>query len=508
MTLDWLSRWNLYSPDSIAITDVQTHRDHTYSDLYHQALRGAYFLKSKYQIGRGDRVAVFATNLYEYIPLFFSLQRLGAILVPINFRFTEKEAEHIVVDSGAKLLIYEDTFLNTVKNIPTKLLRINHSSEENSFAGVIYQGPIDNEAYNFWGDWEDPVQILYTSGTTGFPKGAIITHKVLFWNSINTGLRLNLTQSDVTLSFLPLFHTGGWNVLLTPFLHRGARLIFLNKFDANKVLHCCEKFQITILFGVPTTMDMLVHSPAFNETSLSSIRYAIVGGEPMPVPLIEVWQNRGIPIRQGYGLTEFGPNVFSLNEEDAIRKIGSIGFPNFYIEAKVVDESGLECAPDEIGELVLKGPMCMKEYWNQPEATASTIKNGWLYTGDLVRKDSEGYYYVVGRKKEMYISGGENIYPAEIEKVIQSHQLIREVAVIGVPDPKWGEVGKAFFSLEPTETNTETTLNIESFIQTDLIPYCKAKLAKFKVPKYFVQLDELPKGDSGKILKKQLPRNT
>jgi fatty-acyl-CoA synthase len=227
---------------------------------------------------------------------------------------------------------------------------------------------------------------------------------------------------------------------------------------------------------------------------LSRIRYAIVGGEPMPLPLIQTWHDKGVPIRQGYGLTEFGPNVFSLNQEDAIRKIGSIGFPNFYIETKVVDDKGEVCLANQVGELLLRGPMCMTGYWNNPEATTKTFVDGWLCTGDLVRIDEEGYFYVVGRKKEMFKSGGENVYPAEIEKVLRSFPGIREVAVIGVPDEKWGEAGKAFYS---EEAGVKVDLpSLES--------YCLKNLAKFKVPKYFLRLPDLPKGDSGKILKRQL----
>ncbi|MCB0412411.1 MAG: AMP-binding protein, partial [Bdellovibrionales bacterium] len=246
--------------------------------------------------------------------------------------------------------------------------------------------------------------------------------------------------------------------------------------------------------GVPTTMNMLAHTQKFKNGDLSKLRYAIVGGEPMPEHLIRLWQEKGVPIRQGYGLTEFGPNVFSLNEEDSIRKIGSIGFPNFYIDVKFVDDKGQELKANQVGELILKGPACMSHYWQNDEATHKTIVNGWLYTGDLVRRDEEGYYYIVGRKKEMFISGGENVYPAEVEKVLGLHPEIDEVAVIGVPDPKWGEVGKAYFVCK----------NGKTFDHESLTNYCREHLAKFKIPKYFEQLKELPKGSTGKILKKEL----
>jgi len=220
----------------------------------------------------------------------------------------------------------------------------------------------------------------------------------------------------------------------------------------------------------------------------------VVGGEPMPLPLIKAWHEKGVPVRQGYGLTEFGPNVFSLNEEDAVRKIGSIGFPNFYIDARVVDDEGRDVPTGARGELILRGPVCMKGYWNNPEATAAAIKDGWLYTGDIVMRDGEGYFYVVDRKKDMYISGAENVYPAEIEHFLRTHEAVQEVAVIGVPDEKWGESGMAFVVLR-----SGAVLPAE-----DLLAYCSGKLANYKIPKHIRFLDQLPKSDSGKILKRQL----
>jgi fatty-acyl-CoA synthase len=284
-------------------------------------------------------------------------------------------------------------------------------------------------------------------------------------------------------------------VLTTPFFHRGGKLVFIKKFDGEQILKLSETHKATLLFGVPTTMDMMSRSDLFKSVDLASLRYAIVGGEPMPIDLIHKWHEKGIAIRQGYGLTEFGPNVFSLNQEDAIRKIGSIGFPNFYSEAKIVDDEGNELGHNQIGELVLRGPMCMSGYWKNEKATKETIKNGWLHTGDLVKKDDEGYFYVVGRKKDMYKSGGENVYPPELEQVMRQIPGVREVAVIGVPDAKWGEVGKAFIVKETSSSELTNEIINE---------FCSKNLAKFKIPKYFVFVPDLPKGDSGKILKRKL----
>lgn len=494
MEFDWLKKWNMYSPQSIAVMDGETGRTWTYQQLFIQSLKMALSLQKNFQIKKGDRVAVLATNELEHLALFFACQRVGAILVPINYRLTLREVLHVVQDSQPRCLFFEKDFVQVAKDIKdqTTDLQVMMFTGPDSFTESVQDLSI-SFASPFAGDKMDACMIIYTSGTTGAPKGALISNQMLFWNSLNTTLRLNISQSDATVTFLPFFHTGGWNVLTTPFLHRGAKIILIKKFDPDLILSLSAQEKCTLLFGVPTTMEMLSSSPSFEKTDLSSIRYAIVGGEPMPIPLIEKWHQKRIPIRQGYGLTEFGPNVFSLNEQDAIRKKGSIGFPNFYIEAQVWNENSQEAAPHEVGELVLRGPSCMLGYWNNPEATAKTIQNGWLLTGDLVRKDDEGFFYVVGRKKDMYKSGGENVYPPEIEQVLRQMPGIKEVAVIGVPDEKWGEVGKAFI-VKKQDTLTKS----------EILDYCQKNLAKFKIPKHFAFLDELPKGDSGKILKKNL----
>ncbi|MCB9072983.1 MAG: long-chain fatty acid--CoA ligase [Bdellovibrionaceae bacterium] len=488
--MDWLKKWYQYAPTKVAIQDGQTGACFTYEELYLRSCRGAAFLQKTYAIEHGDRVSVLALNDLSYVVLFFALQRLGATLVPVNYRLTSREVNHIIDDCKPKLVIRDNEFAPILNELTWHCPQLALTGIE-SFGAATENYPQSFLDYN--ATMPDTAMIIYTSGTTGAPKGAMISHQMIFWNSINTTLRLNISQNDCTVIFLPFFHTGGWNVLTTPFLHRGAKVVFLNKFDGDGILRLSQDEQATLLFGVPTTMDMMAQSPLFDAVDLSHIRYAVVGGEPMPLPLIEKWHAKGIPIRQGYGLTEFGPNVFSLNEEDAIRKIGSIGFPNFYVQTKIMDESGNELKENEIGELWLRGPMCMTGYWHNPKATASTIQDGWLATGDLVYKDAEGYHYIAGRKKDMYKSGGENVYPAELEQVLRRHPGIVEAAVIGVPDEKWGEVGKAFV----VSKNKDLTSD-------DVREYCIKNLAKFKVPKYFEFLDTLPKGDSGKILKRAL----
>lgn len=489
---DWLKKWNLFSPKRVALQDGDSGLEWTYSELYLAAQKIAHRLQLL-GIRPGDRIAVLAQNDLHTIALFFGAQRIGAIIVPINYRLTTREVHHILQDSAAKVLFYQTENSGVVNGIPGDDRPTHSLPFDLLFDWVAGPTPAEKiPAHEVLP--EHPVMILYTSGTTGSPKGAVLTHKMLFWNSINTTLRLNLSQDDCAVIFLPLFHTGGWNVLTTPFLHRGAKVVLVRKFDAEQVLRLSQDEKASLLFGVPTTMELMARAPSFDSVRFERLRYAIVGGEPMPVSAIEKWHKKGVRIRQGYGLTEFGPNVFSLNEEHAISKIGSIGFPNFYTEAQVVDESGNVLGANQVGELWLRGPMCMAEYWHNPEATNETIRNGWLATGDLVRFDEEGFFFVVGRKKDMFKSGGENVYPPELEKILREYPGVREAAVIGVPDPKWGEVGKAFVALEPT-----AEISAEQLLQ-----FCQKHLAKFKIPKYVQFLPELPKGDSGKVLKRKL----
>lgn len=494
--IDWFERWARYAPDSVALKDDATGRAYTYGDSYTLINRAARFLADELGVGAGDRVAVLAMSSAEYILLLFACRKLGAILLPLNYRLAPRELEWILGNAGPALLIHQQQYDDVVAAIDPDALpaRRLHFAGENSFLARLHDPALPADPLPTAGDMDTPCMILYTSGTTGRPKGAVITNGMIFWNSVNTSLRLNLVQSDVTLTYTPLFHTGGWNVLTTPFLHRGARLVVMRSFDADRTLELMESEGVTILFGLPTILEMLRRSDRFSVTSFEHVRYAIVGGEPMPMELIRVWHDRGVPIRQGYGLTEVGPNVFSLNEEHAVSKIGSIGFANFYVDARVVDDDDNELGANEVGELVLRGPVVTPGYWRNPEATAEALRGGWFHTGDLVKRDEDGFYYVVDRKKDMYKSGGENVYPVEVEHFLRTHPAVREVAVTGVPDERWGEVGKAWVVVEEGETLTADGLR----------EYCLGQLAKFKIPRHVAFLDELPKGDSGKILKKEL----
>jgi fatty-acyl-CoA synthase len=493
MKTDWLEKLCLYVPNKTAMKENETGRSLTYQEFQNCANRVAGIFTNELGLKQGERVAILAENSLEHFVLLFVAQKTGLIIVPLNYRLSYHEISELLADCTPSLVIVQEKFaeaIDVATHKPKHLWRLEKLESEG------YGKKNEPSAFEALKqiDEDDPIFILYTAGTTGNPKGVLYSHKMLFWNSINTTLRIDLTSEDRTLTFLPLFHTGGLNVVATPFLHRGAYVCLVKKFDADVVMSLLESEAITIFMGVPTTLKMMADAKAFEQTSVKTVRFAMAGGEPMPLPLIEKWHKKGVWIRQGFGMTEVGPNLFSLHQDDAVRKIGSIGFTNFYIDVRVVDDNGNDVPQGDVGELVFKSPVVTKGYWNNPDATKAAFKDGWFYSGDLVRQDGEGYFYVVDRKKSMFISGGENVYPAEIEKVLYKLPCIAEAAVIAVPDEKWGEVGKACLVLKAEATISEEELKT----------LCKENLAKYKVPKFFAFYDALPKSDAGKINKKIL----
>ncbi len=495
-SFDWFAKWAIYNPFRIAFKEFETDREYSYSQFDRMGNYFAALIHHQHGFVKGDRLAVISDNNMEYIVLFATAQKLGITLVPLNYRLTPAELDFIISDADVKGIVFEDKYYEKIRNldsfkvIPFKMSveELKHINDEN-----LKKKPAPmHVAVELHGD--DPIFILYTSGTTAFPKGALYTHKMLFWNSINTELRLDITSNDVSINCAPPFHTGGWNVLLTPFIHHGAYTLIMRGFDAELILEMLELERATIWWAVPTMLKMMADSPAFAKARLSRLRYLVVGGESLPIPVIEMWHRKGVLIRQGYGLTEVGPNVTSLDQKDATRKKGSIGTMNFYYEAKLVNDKGLEVPAGEAGELLLKAPTVTPGYWKNAKATAETIEDGWFHTGDLMKKDLEGYYYVLDRIKNMYISGGENVYPAEVEHMIRQHPDVSEVAIIGVPDERWGEAGKAFVVVKRGEKLSRELL----------AAYCLERIAKYKIPKHFEFVDNLPKNDAGKVDRKRL----
>jgi fatty-acyl-CoA synthase len=488
---DWVAKWAVYSPHKIAIKEYESQKTITYTQLNDRANQLAHYFKDQFQIEQGDRVAVLAANCIEYVILFAAAQKNGMILVPLNYRLAPAEIEYLLQTADPKLLIVAAAYQATVDAIPSSASLQQLSLEllevrTNPFPKQAFKSPAIQE--------EDPIFLLFTSGTTGFPKGAIYTHRMLFWNSINTAMSLLVNTESRTINCMPPFHTGGWNVLLTPFLHHGGYTCLLEKFDTAAVLSLLESEAPTLFMAVPTMLKMIATEPAFTQADLSSLHYLIVGGEPMPIPLIEQWHQKGVFVRQGFGMTEVGPNLTSLHQDDAIRKKGSIGRPNFYVAVKIVDPQGNPVPANTTGELLFKSPVVTPGYWRNSKATAEAIQDGWFHSGDLAQQDEEGYLYIVDRIKNMFISGGENVYPAEVERVIATHPGVNSVAIIAIPDEKWGEVGHAI-----VVSNSGHELS-----KTDLLDYCQNQLAKFKIPKHITFAAQLPISSTGKIDRQQL----
>lgn len=485
MTRDYIGFWADVSPDKVAIVDATTQQTYSYGYISSRAEHLAGHLYQHYGVRHGDRVAVVAPNCIGYIILFAAAQKSGFTLVPLNYRLTRHEVGRLLqqlqpiikmvhplmvdmVDSGAEWLDL------------TSLLR---EAEESS--GDYPRVEISDD---------DPLFVLYTSGSSGRPKGAIYSHKMLLWNSINTQISLDIHTETTTLVCMPPFHTGGWNVLLTPVLHSGGTCLLLQKFYATKVLQLLEHHRCTIFMAVPTMLKMMYDDRTFEQADLSSLLYIIVGGESMALPLIEAYHAKGVPIRQGYGMTEVGPNLTSLHQRDAMRKIGSIGKPNMYVETRIVSRDGTEVADGQQGELWLSGPNVTPGYITDDGGVTIDMTDGWFRTGDVVIRDEEGFLYIVDRIKNMYISGGENVYPAEVERVLSQHPAIEQIVVVAVADDKWGETGKAFVVLYPGQT-----LDLKM-----LRSYGSKRLSKYKLPRYLVIVDQLPLTTSGKVDRKRL----
>lgn len=494
---DWLGKRDVLTPERLALVDDASGQRYTYHQLNERANRLANALAGRHGIAKGDRIAVLARNRIELLDLLFATGKLGAIMVPLNWRLVPRELNYLMRDSGACMLIAGPEYAEVARALCSECaidppLLLSHGDQRGDYEALLdaaSPAPVLTEL-----GLEDPHLILYTSGTTGRPKGAVLPHRVMVWNSLNTNVGWDLHADDVSIIHTPIFHTGGINVLTLPIFHVGGTMVLMKDWEPQRCLELIQAEGVTVFFAVPVMFQAMLNAPNFAGTNFSSVRFFISGGAPCPVPIIREYQKRGVPFRQGYGLTEVSVNCFTLNPEDAERKAGSVGRPNFHLDARLVDEQGRDVELGQVGELWLRGPTVCAGYWNNPVATAAAITDGWFHTGDLARVDAEGYYYIVERKKDMFISGGENVYPAEVENVLYEHPAIAECAVIGVADDTWGEVGRALVQLRP-----------EYYVEADeLLKHCRERLAGYKVPRSIVFVPELPHTPSGKIYKPEL----
>ncbi len=491
---DCIAHHAMRRPDSLAAVDLATGRRHSYRTFNDRIARLAGTLRAHYQIQPNDRVAVLAPNSTDTFEVQFACGRLGAIFVPLNWRLANVELRAILADCAPAMLVHDPEFADRANELIAACGIRHRLSYGAPFEQIAYDGPALTDPVA--ATLEDISTILYTSGTTGRPKGAIITHGMNFWNTVHCMSLAGIARSNVFLCLLPLFHTGGLNVFSYPTFQVGGTVMIMRSFDAGEALRLINdpSAGITHLFGVPANYQFMQQHPGFRETDMSRLVFAGVGGAPTPDAILRTWQEQGAILQQGYGMTETSPIVLVLDKEDAVRKAGSAGKPALNMDMRVVADDGADAPRGTIGELWVKGPNITKGYWQQPEVTAAAFTDGWLHTGDAALVDDEGYYFIVDRWKDMYISGGENVYPAEVENVLYQNDAIAEAAVIGVADQRWGEVGRAVVVLKPGHTLSED----------DIVAHCAANLARFKLPHSVVFTEALPRNATGKVHKPTL----
>ena len=491
------------SPERTALVTVTDGRRYSYRELDQRAVGCARMWLYGLGMRPGERVAILSGNRVELLDAFFAAGKSGVVLVPLNTRYTANELELIVRDCGPRALIYAGEHRAVVRRLRSRVevdfwLALDEPDRDDDlhFGEMVLTRGAGVSVHRRCRP-EDPYCLLYTSGTTGRPKGVITPHRQVAWNAYNTAACWQLSETDCSSIFTPLYHAGGLGAFLTPLISVGGRLVVHAAFDAAEAWRVMEQEGCTVVLGVPTIWKLLADAPEFQTVDLSRVRWLISGGAPLPKHLIEVYRRRGVVLRQGYGLTEVGVNCFTMTDEEAYTKAGSVGRPMMFTEAKVVSESGQELPAGEVGELCFRGPHVSSGYWNNRQATAEVYDSqGWFHTGDMALRDDDGFFFIAGRSKDMFISGGVNVYPAEIENQLLQHPDLRDAAVVGAADETWGEVGVAF--VVPREGVEIDTAGLTEFLG--------ARLARYKVPKRFVAVGELPRTPYGKVVKAELAK--
>jgi len=488
---DLIERNAAFTPDKPATTfegDILSYS--AFSARIEQTARA---LKAEYGVSRGDRVAILCLNRPDYLVLLYACARLGAMLVPLNWRLAVAEQLFILSDASAKVLILEQAFAAVLPALEKSLPETNVVGFEFSplrgrtFDELLTQARGDGR--NPHTDLTCPLLIVYTSGTTGRPKGAVLRQEALLWNGVMSQHMHGLTSGDHILTVLPFFHVGGLNIQTTPALHYGATVTIHPRFTPDTTLAAIERDRPTLTVLVPAIIQAVTDHPDWISTDLSSLKAISTGSTVVPPHLIERFVARGVPVLQVYASTETCPIAIYSRLDGDLSRVGSTGLPGLYCEAAVIDDSGLELPPDVPGEIVVRGPSVFSQYWGNEEATRDALRDGWYRTGDIGRRDADGYFWVHDRKKNLIISGGENIYPAEVERVLLEHPEVSECGVIGRPDPRWDEVPVAYVI-----RRAGASVGAE-----DLRAHVLTQLARFKVPRDIVFVDDLPRTALGKV---------
>lgn len=482
----WILNRAKLTPDKIALIDIRTNRTWTYGELATRTLNCYGYLHSQ-GLKKGERVAVLAENSIDLFPLLFACGLGGYIYVPLNWRLSIEELQTILQDCSPTVLMVDDKY---------------HDVAEEMLEGktIELSETIDYEIYenlpNVNADWcsKDAWLMIYTGGTTGKPKGVVLSFDAVNWNAINTIISWSLEENDCTLNYMPLFHTGGLNALSIPILMVGGTVVIGNKFDPEEAIRAIDEYKTTISLFVPTMYQSMIETEYFKQSNFPSVKLFLSGGAPCPKTIYTHFLNKGLKFKEGYGLTEAGPNNFYIPPERSATKPGSVGRSMIFNSIKILNTEGNICGPNEVGELFVQGKHMFSYYWNNQEETNKTIIDGWLKTGDLAKMDKDGDVYIVGRSKDMIITGGENVYPQEVEQCIITHPKIKEVAVVGLKDSKWGEIVTA---IVVSEENGEA-------LNEEIQSICRKHLGTYKVPKKIIFTSELPKTHVGKIDKKKL----
>ncbi|MGV9298822.1 acyl-CoA synthetase [Amycolatopsis sp. NPDC003676] len=478
----WIARRSTVTPEAVALVAAETGERITYAELEHRVARRAAALRGL-GVRKGDRVALLGLNSTGYLETLFAVAWLGAITLPINFRLAAAEVEYLLEDARPVVVVHDDTFAALAKEAADGRALVNNSE-------LLQEDRVEPEPTGA----DDVAVLMYTSGTTGRPKGAMLTHGNLEANAINVLTSgEGLLPSDITLTVAPLFHIGGLALFTLPLLYAGGTVVVAGKFDPQQTLALIQREKVTVHFMVPAMWAAMTQVPDFDSYDLSRLRYLLCGGAPCPLPVIEFYEGKGLTFVEGFGMTELSPAALVLESAFVRSHAGSVGRPFLHVEARIVDERDDDVPTGTVGELVLRGPNVFAGYWGLPEASAETMRGGWFHSGDLARCDADGFVTLVDRKKDMIISGGENVYPIEVEQVLHRHPGIADVAVIGAPDPRWGETVIAV--VVPAD---------DSLDGDAVIAYCRERIAAFKCPRRVEVVDELPRNATGKLLKREL----
>jgi fatty-acyl-CoA synthase len=497
----WLTRREFLTPEKEAVVD--TDRRLSYRDLNRRVNRLAGALQGL-GLKSGDRIGMLAYNCLEFLETIMAAAKLGLILVPLNWRLTASELAFILNDSATETVVFDAGLAGLVSEVAGTTVFGNrivigdqHIRDVHAYEALLLDHSEREPEPDVAPDQDTPHIIMYTAGTTGQPKGAVLSQGASFWNTLNLNRALDFTSNDRNLVVLPMFHIGGIGLFTLPMLYNGGTAVLQRTFDPIQTMQLLTAEKITLFFGVPAIFLALIQHPEFNAGAFKDVRVVMSGGAPLPVNLVKQYHAAGIVLQQGFGMSEAAPSIATLQKDLALRKAGSIGRAVFHLDAQVIDAEGNRVPTGDVGELIIRGPNLLQGYWNRPEATKEAFSDDWFHTGDLARMDEDGDLTIVERKKDMFISGGENVYPAEVENAIFELPQIAEAAVIGVSDPKWGEVGRAVIVLKEAQS-----LRAEAIFE-----HLKGRLAKYKIPKSVVFTDKLPRNAAGKVLKTVLRKH-